>query len=123
MKCFGNYTFIYPYVVLTNDLFPPSNDLKGGTIGDYSVIGSHSVILSYIIIGENCLVSANSVVKNNIPDYTLVMGDPAKPVIDVRKFVILGKGKLYPWMYRFSSGMPWEKTGFENWINKSDDKI
>jgi hypothetical protein len=29
---------------------------------------------------------------------------------------VLGKGKMYPWMTRFSRGMPWDGIGFEEWI-------
>jgi len=113
----GDFVYIYPYVAITNDPYPPSNDLKGGTIGDYTTIAVHCIILSGFIVGKNCLLSANSVVKNNLPDYSLAMGDPAKQVMDVRKFAILGKGKLYPWMNRFSKGLPWENIGYENWLN------
>lgn len=113
----GDFVFFYPFAIITNDPFPPSNELIGGTIGDYTVVAVHCVILSGVNVGKNCLISANSVVKNNLPDYSLAMGDPAKQVMDVRKFAILGKGKLYPWMNRFSKGMPWENVGYENWMN------
>ena len=112
----GNFVCLYPYVVMTNDPYPPSDDLKGGTILDYTQVGAHSIILSGVKIGENCLVGANSVVSKNIPDYSMVMGDPAKLVMDVRKYLVLGKGKLYPWMYRFTRGMPWENIGYAEWI-------
>jgi len=46
------------------------------------------------------------------------MGNPAKLIMDIRKFVTLGKGRLYPWMTRFSRGLPWENIGYENWMNK-----
>jgi len=113
----GDFVFIYPYVVMTNDLYPPSFEIKGGFIGNYTQVAAHCTILSGVIIGENSLISANSVVKNNLPDYSLAMGDPAKQILDIRKFIILGKGKMYPWMYRFSKGMPWESIGYENWMN------
>jgi acetyltransferase-like isoleucine patch superfamily enzyme len=112
----GDYVFIYPYVVMTNDQYPPSTDLLGGTIGNYTQIAAHCTVLSGVTVGTNCLLSANSVIKSNIPDFSLAMGDPAKVIIDLRKFVILGKGKMYPWMYRFSKGMPWEQVGYENWV-------
>jgi hypothetical protein len=51
-----------------------------------------------------------------MPDYSLIMGDPAKTIMDIRKYVVLGKGRLYPWMTRFSKGMPWEKIGYEKWV-------
>ena len=112
----GNYVFLYPFVVLTNDPYPPSNDLSGSTIGDYSVIGVHTTILSGITIGNNCLVGAKSLVTMNIPDFTLATGNPVKTEMDIGKYVVPGKGHLYPWVNRFSRGMPWEKTGFEKWI-------
>jgi len=118
----GDFVFIYPYTVMTNDPYPPSNDWKGGTIGDYTQVAAHCIILSGVKVGSNCLLSANSVIKTNIADYSLAMGDPAKVTMDIRKFILLGKGRLYPWMNRFSIGMPWENIGYENWMNsrKSD---
>lgn len=115
----GNFVFIYPFVVMVNDPYPPSNDLKGGSIFDYTVVGAHSLILSGVIIGENCLIGINSVVTKNFPDYSLVRGSPAKLVMDIRNFVVLGKGKVYPWMTRFSRGMPWEKIGYSAWIGEN----
>ena len=124
LSTIGNFVSLYPYVVMTNDPYPPSDDLLGGTISDYTQVGAHSIILSGVKVSENCLVGANSVVTKNFPEYSLLMGDPAKVVMDVRKYVILGKGRCYPWMTRFSRGMPWEKTGYEAWIkNNPDPKI
>ncbi len=111
----GNYVFLYPFVVLTNDPYPPSNDLKGPSISDFSVIAAHATIFSGVTVGANCLVGAGSVVKQDIADYTLAAGDPAKKVTDIRKYVVMGKGKVYPWMKRFSRDMPWGKAGWENW--------
>lgn len=112
----GNYVFLYPFTTLTNDPYPPSDDLKGGTIKDYSIIGVQSVILAGTTVGQNCFVGANSLVTKNIPDFSLAMGNPAKVEMNIKEYIVLGKGKLYPWMKRFSRGMPWEKTGFEKWM-------
>lgn len=111
----GNFVFLYPFSVMTNDPCPPSTDIKGGHIGNYSVVGVHAVILPRIQVGENCLIGANSVVNKRLPDYSLAMGDPVKIVMDLRKFVVMGKGNPYPWMTRFDRGMPWEGVGFESW--------
>jgi len=119
----GNYVCIYAFVVLTNDPYPPSSDLKGCSISDYTQIAAQSTILSGVHIGSNCLVGAGSVVNHNVPDYSLVKGNPAKFVMDIRKFVMLGKGRLYPWMYRFSRGMPWKDIGYENWMNNQDTSV
>ena len=119
----GNFVFMYPYTVITNDPHPPSNDLAGATIGDYTQVAVHSVILSGVKIGENCLIGANSLVNNAIPDYTFVISEPSKSMMDIRKFITLrGKGRYYPWMYHFERGMPWEGIGFDNWMKGSQNK-
>lgn len=112
----GNFVFIYPYTVFTNDSRPPSNSIKGATVGDYSVITVHCVILPDIIIGSNCLIGANSVVNKDVQDFSFAVGSPAKILRDVRE---LGAG-LYPWMHNFERGMPWAGIGFEKW---NADKI
>jgi len=116
LSLLGNFVSIYPYVVITNDPYPPSDDLKGCKIGDYTKVGTQTTILSDIVIGENCLIGSNSVVSKNVPDYSLVMGEPAKRIMDIRDYVVLGKGHLYPWMKRFSRGMPWKDIGYEEWL-------
>jgi acetyltransferase-like isoleucine patch superfamily enzyme len=115
----GDFVFLYPFSVMTNDPFPPSVDIKGGYIGNYSQVGVHAVLLPGIQVGENCLIGANSVVNRRVPDYSLAMGDPIKIVMDIRKYVVMGKGSPYPWMNRFERGMPWEGLGFDVWIQQN----
>jgi acetyltransferase-like isoleucine patch superfamily enzyme len=114
----GDFVWMYPYSVMTNDPYPPSNDISGGHIGNYTQVAVHAVILPGVRVGENCLIGANSVVGRRIPDFSLATGDPAKVVMDIRKYVVLGKGKLYPWMNRFDRGMPWEGIGYESWMRQ-----
>ncbi len=55
--------------------------LSGGVkVGNGTLIGAGSVIREYIKIGSNSLVGAGSVVVKDVPDNTLVLGNPAKPV-------------------------------------------
>jgi acetyltransferase-like isoleucine patch superfamily enzyme len=119
----GNYVFMYPFSVVTNDPYPPSTDIRGGHLGDYSVVGVHAVILAGVQIGEHCLVGANSVVSRRLPDYSLALGDPAKVVMDIRKYVVMGKGNPYPWPYRYERGMPWEGMGFDNWMKAGSGRV
>jgi len=112
----GDFVFLYPFSVMTNDPYPPSEDIQGGRIGSYTQVGVHAVILPGVQVGENCLIGANSVVRKRLPDFSLASGDPAKVVMDVRNYVVMGKGKPYPWMSRFERGMPWEGIGYETWI-------
>jgi len=87
-----NGVFIGPHVCFTNDKNPrainPDNTLKSNQ--DWKVskilvkqgasIGSNSTILSGITIGKFALIGAGSTVTKNIPDYGLVLGNPAKMV-------------------------------------------
>ena len=47
-------------------------------IGDNCYIASNSVVIGKIKIGNNCIVGAGAVVTKNIPDNTVVVGNPAK---------------------------------------------
>lgn len=112
----GNFVFIYPYVVLTNDPTPPSNICIGPSIGDYSQIAVFSVLLPGVKIGKHCLVGAGSVVGKEVPDYQLALGSPAKILKDVREIKSRETGEShYPWPQRFDRGMPWQNSSFEEW--------
>jgi acetyltransferase-like isoleucine patch superfamily enzyme len=117
-----NFVFLYPFSVMTNDPYPPSNDIKGGHVGSYTQVGVHAVILAGVQVGENCLIGANSVVSKLVPDFSLAMGDPARVLMDIRKYTVMGKGRPYPWMNRFECGMPWEGMGFDVWTNGNKRK-
>jgi acetyltransferase-like isoleucine patch superfamily enzyme len=54
-------------------------------IGAYTFIGTSSVILPGVSIGKGCIVGAGSVVSKNIPDYSIVVGNPAKIIGDTRE--------------------------------------
>ena len=56
--------------------------LHGCQIGDNSLIGINAVVLNGAKIGKNCLIGANALVTENkeIPEGSLVVGSPAKPV-------------------------------------------
>lgn len=114
----GDFVFIYPYCVMTNDIFPPSEEVKGGYIGNYTQVAVHTVILPGIRVGENCLIGANSVVSKRIPNYSFAGGNPAIVIRDVRKIRAMGKGQVYPWQRRFKRGMPWEEIGYDAWVKQ-----
>ena len=50
------------------------------TIGDGSWIGIGVSILPNVAIGRNCVIGANSVVTRDIPDFCVVVGNPAKVI-------------------------------------------
>lgn len=116
----GNFVFIYPYVVLTNDPTPPSDVCIGAEIGDFSQIAVGTVLLPATSIGKHCLVGAQSLVGGKYEDYSLVIGNPAKRIKDVRELISKKTGKShYPWPDNFSRNMPWEKEGFDSWKLKN----
>lgn len=55
---------------------------KGQTvsIGYGSYIGINAVIVGNVKIGKHCVIGANSVVTHNVPDYSVVVGFPAKVI-------------------------------------------
>jgi sugar O-acyltransferase (sialic acid O-acetyltransferase NeuD family) len=65
----GNFTEIAPQAVITGNV----------KIGDLSFIGANATILPNITVGSNAIVGAGSVVTKDIPDHTVVMGNPAIP--------------------------------------------
>lgn len=53
--------------------------LKEMEIGSGSWIGENVCIIG-ASIGKNCVIGANSVVTKDIPDYTVAVGTPARPI-------------------------------------------
>jgi acetyltransferase-like isoleucine patch superfamily enzyme len=120
----GNFVFIFPNVILTNDPTPPSNDMVGATIGDYTQIATGAVILPGCIVGEQSLIAANSAVSGAYEADSFISGSPAKFMGKLSKMPFFNtQGKRhYPWMHNFSRNMPWEQIGYDEWIkNNTND--
>ncbi len=64
--------------------------LHGCTIGDNTLIGMGAVILNRARIGRNCLIGANALITEgkDIPDNSLVMGQPGKVVGELNEQAI-----------------------------------
>ncbi len=80
MSKIGNDVFIGPCAALTNDPYPPSKRWAGVIIEDNAVIGAQAVIKAGVKIGKNSVVAMGAVVTKDVPDDTVVMGVPARPV-------------------------------------------
>lgn len=74
--------FIGPNVTFTNDKYPRSKkypDLYLQTVVQKGAsIGANSTILPGITIGQGAMIGAGSVVTKDVPDFTLVVGNPAR---------------------------------------------
>lgn len=88
--------FVGHGVMFTNDLYPQATNQDGSlqTEADWTVIktlvkqrasiGSNATILPGLTIGESSLIGAGAVVVQNVPDYAIVVGVPARFVGDIR---------------------------------------
>lgn len=111
-----DYAWIFPYVILTNDPNPPSENLMGVVIEEFAVVATGAVVLPGIVIGKDALVGAGSVVTKDVLPETIVVGNPAKNVGSVYKIKNRVTGEqVYPWRYSFDRGMPWESIGYKQW--------
>lgn len=63
----------------------PGYIIESVSIGEYTFIGTSCVILPGTTLGKGCIVGAGSIVKGNFPDYSILVGNPAKVVGDTRK--------------------------------------
>jgi acetyltransferase-like isoleucine patch superfamily enzyme len=73
-------------------------------IGPYTFIGPHSLILPGTKIGKGCLVAAYSNVSGDYPDFSIIRGNPAKVVGDVRNLDL-----------SYLSGHPELQTFYDEW--------
>lgn len=73
--------FLGPNCVFTNDRFPRSkvvNPRLLTSVREGASIGANATILCGIEIGSYSLVGAGSVVTTSVPDFALVVGNPAR---------------------------------------------
>jgi len=113
----GNFVWIFPYVVLTNDPHPPSEILLGVTVEDYAVIATMSVILPGAKVSEGCLIAAHSSVKGLTEPNMIYSGSPAKKMCSTSRIKLSDKsGSAYPWRKHFHRGYP--EAQVKQWMNE-----
>ncbi|MBK9785782.1 MAG: N-acetyltransferase [Betaproteobacteria bacterium] len=104
----GDFVWIFPYVVLTNDPHPPSEVMRGVTLRDYVAVATMSVILPGVEVGQGALIGANSSVSRNVDPDTVAAGVPAKMICRTEEILLKdGSGhSAYPWRRHFHRGYP-----------------
>lgn len=77
----GDDVFIGHGVMFTNDLYPVTNDpnwkLRKTFVNKKASIGNNVTLLP-IEVGEGSLIGAGAVVTEDVPDYAIVAGNPAR---------------------------------------------
>lgn len=103
----GNFTWVFPYVVLTNDPHPPSELLEGCSIEDYAIIATMCTVLPGTRIGRGALVGAMTLVRGDVPEDTICVGMPGKNIGSTEKIRFKNTSKpVYPWRRQFHRGYP-----------------
>ena len=85
-----DYVFVGPSVVFTNDFnprakypkkeYPQYGSWKPTLVKEGTTIGANSTIVCGVTIGKNAFIGAGAVVIDDVPDYALVVGVPAKRI-------------------------------------------
>ena len=65
----------------------PFGILKAVEVGDYSFIGTGTILMPGCKIGKGCIIGAGTVVRGEIPDFSIYIGSPGKIIGDSRKYL------------------------------------
>lgn len=121
LSVIDDFVWIYPYVVLTNDPTPPSERFVGVHVNSFAIIATGAIVMPGIEIEQDSLVAAGAIVTKSVSAYSVVAGNPAKMISDVRNIKSKFTGEnVYPWRQHFKRYMPWSDNDFETWYSTLD---
>ena len=121
LSVIDGFVWIFPYVVLTNDPTPPSENFVGVHVHSFAIVATGSIIMPGLELGQDCLIGAGAIVTKSVEPYAVTVGNPAKSISDVRKVKNKITGEpVYPWREHFGNYMPWDGIGFDAWYASLD---
>jgi len=104
----GDFVWLFPHAILTNDPRPPSEGIVGVVIGDFAAIGANALVLPGVRVGRGALVGAKTLVRKDVPDECVCVGVPGR-VLGPAAAIRLPDGEpAYPWRRHFHRGYPEE---------------
>jgi len=68
-------------VWVLREKFPDIDVFGNIKIGDNTFVGADCTILPNTVVGTNCVIGAGSVVRGEIPDNSVVIGNPARVIM------------------------------------------
>jgi UDP-2-acetamido-3-amino-2,3-dideoxy-glucuronate N-acetyltransferase len=76
-------TFLGPSMVFTNIINPRSflerkEEFRTTLVKKGASIGANATVICGVTLGEYCLIGAGAVVTKDVPDFALVVGNPAR---------------------------------------------
>ena len=104
----GDFAWVFPHVVLTDDPHPPSDGSNAGvTLEPYAAVAASAVLLPGVRVGEGALVAAGALVRADVPAGMLCAGVPGTVRGPVDRILLTdGSGPAYPWRRHFHRGYP-----------------
>ncbi len=79
-----NVAIAYRVIILlgSHDINDPSfaGTVSPVVIEDYVFVGAGAIIMPGVTLGRGCVVASGAVVTRSVPPYTIVGGNPAKPI-------------------------------------------
>ena len=88
--------FIGPNATFTNDLFPRSKEypekFEQTCVAKGASVGANATILAGLRIGEKAMVGAGAVVTKDVPDFAIVVGNPARIMGYTEEQSVSGRG-------------------------------
>lgn len=96
--------FVGPNVVFADDLHPPCPNYEdcvgGAVIRKGASIGANATLLPGVVVGQYAIVGAGAVVVADVPDYTVVVGSPARVVCGVEQLKCRRDAASHPYAWR-----------------------
>lgn len=54
-------------------------------VGDYNTFGTNVVVQRKVIIGDNCTFGSGTIVTKDVPDNSVMVGNPSRPHVSMNK--------------------------------------